>query len=68
LGNSFDYRLENIFEQIEFVEVNGFDINTLCQLKHSNLPTLTYRTYHPRYLRMSGMEDAVIDFIGNQTK
>jgi len=67
-SHSFDYRLENIFKQIEFVEVGGFDINTLCQLKHPDLPTLTFRTYHPRYLRMSGIEESVIEFISEQTK
>lgn len=67
-SHNFDYRLENIFEDIEFVEVDDFDINTLCQLKHPNLPILTFRTYHPRYLRMSGIEESVIDFIREQTK
>lgn len=67
-SHNFDYRLENIYEQIEFVRVNGFDINILCQLKHPDLPTLTYRTYHPRYLRMSGMEKSIIDFIGKHNE
>lgn len=67
-SHNFDYRLENIFEQIAFLEVDGFDINTLCQLKHPNLPILTFRTYHPRYLRMSGIENTIIDFIRKQTE
>jgi len=67
-SHNFDYRLENIFENIEFINVNGFDINTLCQLKHQKLPILTFRTYHPRYLRMCGIEESVIDFIRQQTK
>ena len=67
-GHSFDYRLEKIFEQIEFIKVDGFDIDRFCQLKHPDLPILTFRTYHPKYLRMSGMEESVIDFIHEQTK
>jgi hypothetical protein len=64
----FDYRLKNIFEQVEFIEVDGFDLKTLCLLKHPSLPILTFRTYHPRYLRMRGWEESVIDFIGKQAK
>jgi hypothetical protein len=67
-SHSFDYRLENIFEQIEFVEVGGFDMNILCQLKHPILPTLTFRTYHPKHLRLRGIEESVIEFISEQTK
>jgi hypothetical protein len=65
-SHHFDYRLENIFEQIGFIKSDGFDINTFCQLKHPNLPVLTFRTYHPRYLRMNGIEESVIDFIRKQ--
>ena len=63
----FDYRLENIFKQVEFMETVGFDKNTLCLLKHPNLPTLSFRTYHPGYLRRSGKEDSIVDFIRSQT-
>jgi hypothetical protein len=64
----FDYRLKNIFEQIEFIETgDGFEVKELCRLKHPNLPTLSFRTYHPQYLRRSGKEEAVIDFIRKQT-
>ena len=68
VGHHFDSRLENIFPQIEFVEVDGFDIGTLCQLKHPNLPSLTFRTYHPKYLRIKGLEESFIKFIGEQAK
>jgi hypothetical protein len=64
----FDYRLKNIFEQIEFIEAgDGFEAKALCRLKHPNLPALSFRTYHPQYLRRSGKEEAVIDFIRKQT-
>jgi hypothetical protein len=65
----FDYRLQNIFDnQIEFIETYCFDMEILCQLKHPNLPVLTFRTYHPGYLRRSRNEESVIDFIGKQAK
>lgn len=67
-SHNFDYRLKDIFEQIEFVKIDGFDTKTLCQLKHPDLPTLTYRTYHPRFLRQSGLEESFLEFITKQTK
>jgi len=62
----FDNRLKNTFEQIEFIDVDGFSNKVLCQLKHPSLPFLSFRTYHPRYLRMRRMEKPIIDFICKQ--
>jgi hypothetical protein len=64
----FDYRLKNIFNEIEFIKVDGFEEKVLCQVKHPNLPELTFRTYHPRYLRMNYLEEPVIEFIAGQAK
>ena len=65
-GHDFDYRLKNIFGQIEFLYADDYEIHELCQLKHPLLPVLTYRTYHQNYLRMRKMEESVIDFIREQ--
>jgi len=62
----FDYRLKNIFEQIEFIETGAFDIYKLCRLKHPNLPALSFRTYHPGFLQRCGMKESVINFIRSQ--
>lgn len=67
-GHNFDYRLKNIFNKIKFIEVDGFDINTLCLLKHPDLPILTYRTYHPKYLRLKKIEESAISFINELSK
>jgi hypothetical protein len=67
-NHNFDSRLKNIFEQIKFVEVDGFNINDLCQLKHPDLPILTFRTDHPKSLRIRKIEESVIDFISEQIK
>ncbi|MDR1339353.1 MAG: hypothetical protein LBK58_04800 [Prevotellaceae bacterium] len=68
ISHNFDYRLQNIFEQLEFIKTDGFDMEMLCQLKHPSLPDLTFRTYQPQYLRMRGIEESVINFIGRQVK
>jgi hypothetical protein len=64
-GHAFDGRIKNIFEEVEFLSVNGFEIHQFCRLKHEELPLLTFRTYHPRYLRLRGLEDNVIEYVGN---
>lgn len=67
-GPNFDHRIINTFEGVEFSEAEGFTTRQLSQLKHKNLPELTFRTYHPNYLRRSGMEQDVIEFLTNKIK
>lgn len=62
-GPAFDERIKNIFPAIEFQQVQGWKIRQLCQFKHPNLPELSFRTYHPNYLRRSGLEHNFIDFL-----
>lgn len=52
-GPNFDDRIANIFQNIEYGNVSDYTTRQLCQLKHPLLPILTYRTYHPRYLRQA---------------
>ena len=63
-SHHFDRRIKAIFPEIEFSKVEGFLLNQLSHLKHPDLPDLTFRTYHPRYLRISGLEEDFIEFIG----
>lgn len=67
-GPSFDNRIRNIFDSVTFESVVGFGLHQLCQLKHADLPVLTFRTYHPNYLRRSGKEKDFINFITDLTK
>jgi hypothetical protein len=62
--HGFDYRIKKIFNGIEFLPVNEFKIHQFCQLKHEKLPLLTFRTYHPRYLRINRLENKVIEYVG----
>lgn len=59
-GPNFDYRLKNIFQGIEFIEIEGWNIRQLCRLKHKNLPEKSFRSYHPRALRILQIEDEFI--------
>jgi len=67
-GPSFDGRIKSIFPQIEFVTVSGHSSRQLSQLKHPDLPILSFRSYHPNYLRRSGLESEFINFISGLTK
>ena len=62
-GPSFDFRIRRLFENIEFITINGWTIRQFCQLKHPNLPDKTFRTYHSKYLRMKYFEDDFIEFM-----
>ena len=62
-GPSFDNRIERLFDGVNFSSVADFNQRQLCRLEHADLPALTFRTYHPNYLRRSGQEADFIDFV-----
>jgi len=62
-GPSFDYRLKRIFPSLNFKAVDNFNKNNLCQLSHPNLPELSFRSYHPNYLRRSKKENSFLQFM-----
>lgn len=66
-GPDFDNRIHNIFGDIEFLEVDSWEARQLSQLKSKDLPRLSFRTYHPNYLRRSGLEEDFINFITKVT-
>jgi hypothetical protein len=62
-GPRFDGRLNEIFTDIKFRDVLEFNKREFCQLKHELLPELSFRAYHPNYLRRSGKEKSFLEFI-----
>lgn len=62
-GPNFDNRIRNIFPEISYNEVEKFTERELALLKHPKLPANSYRTYHPRYLRQSRIEENFIKFV-----
>lgn len=65
-GPSFDYRLRTIFQDIEFIEIPNFTLRQFCKLKHTYLPENSYRSYHPKSLRIRHLEDDFIKYITSQ--
>jgi hypothetical protein len=62
-SHHFDNRIKNIFKGIEFNSLESFTLNQCSSLKHKNLPKNCYRTYHPNYLRRSGLEAEFLELI-----
>ncbi len=67
-GYTFDERIENIYKQANFKTVFDWTFNQMVKIEHSDLPEHTYRTYHPKYLRMSKLENRIINTLSNIIK
>lgn len=67
-GPDYDKRLGKIFNEIEFIEIPGWDMNQLCLLKHASLPVYTFRSYHPKSLRLRRLEAKFIQTVSDFVK
>ncbi|GAB3857087.1 hypothetical protein GCM10028822_30230 [Hymenobacter terrigena] len=68
-GPDFDERIEQVFPGLRYQAVDGWPERELATLVHPALPPLTFRTYHPNYLRRSSREGGFIEFmqvVGNE--
>ena len=66
-GPDFDYRIKSVFQGVEFLPLENYSIRQFCQLKHSDLPALTFRSYHPNFIRRSRMEAGFLKAIASLT-
>ncbi len=64
-GPRYDSRVTRIFNQ-ELQEFVGFNIRQLAEIQMIDQPYKVYRTYHPNYLRRSGLENRVIQAISTR--
>ncbi len=62
-GPYFDARLKNVFNGLEFLEIPGWNIKQFCILKHPDLPLFTFRSYHPRSLRLKNLEKSFLQYL-----
>jgi hypothetical protein len=60
-GPSFDYRLKYLFPRIEFIKLENWNSRQFCKLKHPELPEKSFRSYHPKYLRINYLEDGFLE-------
>jgi hypothetical protein len=62
-GPDFDARLKQIFPGIKFNAISGWGLRQFCKLEHSLLPLNTYRSYHPKSLRIRYLEEDFINYM-----
>lgn len=62
-GPYFDARLKNVFPGLEFVPIEGWNIKQFCILKHPLLPAMSFRSYHPRSLKLKNLEKKFLHYI-----
>lgn len=67
-GPDFDMRIKGIFKDIVFEKINDNEERTISRLSHRDLPFLTFKTYHPQYLRRSAIEDTILNIITTEIK
>lgn len=51
-GPNYDFELKHCFQGLEYIPFKAHPVREVAILKHPELPTKSYRTYHPKYLFM----------------
>ena len=64
-GHSYDRRIMSLLDA-EKEPLENLDPKTVCEFNASSINGRIFRTYHPNYLRRSGLEDKVISEICSQ--
>jgi len=65
-GPSFDGHIKQAFTGSRFEPaINTFSERKLSRIRHDLLPHHSYRTYHPLYLRLSGIEPRFVEYVKN---
>ncbi len=62
-GPDFDSRLKRTFPGLKFEPVENWNDKQFCRLVHPALPEFTYRSYHPKSLRLRRLENDLLDFL-----
>lgn len=62
-GPYFDNRLRGVFDGLEFIEIPGWTIKQFCLLRHPLLPVLSFRSYHPRSLKLKNLEKNFLSYM-----
>ena len=66
-NRKYDYRIKVLYPGVQLQNIEGLPSNHFVHLIHKSLPTLTFRTPHPRTIRMKRWEDAFLTFMGSLT-
>jgi hypothetical protein len=61
-GPKYDPRINGLLQGNQ-IAIDGFSPRELCKIASPFLPALTFRTYHPNFLRRSGREKRFVEAI-----
>ncbi|MDP2817873.1 MAG: hypothetical protein Q8O29_06260 [Polaromonas sp.] len=61
-GPSYDLRITELL-QAKQIPIEGFTVRQLCKIESPTLGGNIFRTYHPNFLRRSGLEKRAIESI-----
>ena len=64
-GPAFDYRIELIFPGVVFENIEEWNPRQFCKLIHPDLPINSFRSYHPKSLRIRKLENRFINYFEN---
>lgn len=56
-NRKYDYRLKNIFPNININSIDGLKFDHFVKIEHNTLPTHSYRFPHPKTIRMQKWEN-----------
>lgn len=62
VGPSYHHKIKEMFNGVKFESVEGWTRNALSKLVHTSLPSETYVTYHPKYLRIRKFESDFVNY------
>lgn len=62
-GPNYNETLYSFFPSIKLIPFNEYDPQKTAQLSHHDLPAMTWRTYHPKYLSLSKQWNIIDEII-----
>ena len=62
-NRKYDHRIEALYLGVQFHNVEGLPHGHFARLAHDDLPKLTFRTPHPKTIRLQEWEDAFYTFM-----
>jgi len=62
-GPDYDDLIETTFPETRFHAVGKYRVRELAVLENDRIPSLSFRTYHPRFLRMQKRGDLVAEIL-----
>lgn len=62
-GPYYDEHIKSSFSGCRFESVDGFTQREMSRVHHELLPSHAYRVYHPKYMRIRGIEPRFIEYV-----